>query len=69
MTDTNSPESAATAGEERALAEQSDQVPYRYDYGHGRLPFFMKLVWLGFLAFIAYYCTVYLLEALAVELG
>ena len=49
--------------------EGDDQQAYEFQYGHGRMPLFMKLVWLGFLAFSAWYIVAYLLEALNVELG
>ena len=50
-------------------AEESDQVQYQYLYGHGRMPLFMKLLWLGFLVFGAWYTTTYLLTALQGEVG
>lgn len=53
--------SAANAGD--------DQAPYEYHYGHGRMPFFMKLVWLAFLGFGAWYTVTFLLAALGAELG
>ena len=46
-----------------------DQVPAEFSYDHGRMPVFMKLVWLGFLAFAAWYTVSFLLEALGEELG
>lgn len=52
-----------------ADAEGSDQQPYAHRYGHGRMPAFMKLVWLAFLAFGAWYTVSFLLAALAGELG
>mgnify|MGYP003573906956 CR=1 FL=1 len=47
----------------------NDQVDYTFDYGDGRMPFFMKIVWLGFLVFGAWYVVRFLLEALGDELG
>jgi hypothetical protein len=61
-----------TALDEDVAATQpagDDQAAYRYDYGHGRMPFFMKIVWLGFLAFGAWYVVGFLLAALGDELG
>lgn len=49
--------------------EGSDQSAYEFQYGHGRMPFFMKLVWLAFLVFGAWYMVSFLLEALGGELG
>ncbi len=46
-----------------------DDGPHTFQYGHGRLPTFLKLVWLAFLAFGAWYVAVYLLDALGGELG
>jgi divalent metal cation (Fe/Co/Zn/Cd) transporter len=46
-----------------------DQAYYQHEYGHGRMPFFMKIVWVGFLAFATWYIVTYLLESLAQELG
>ena len=55
---------------ERSTApEGDDQQAYTFQYGHGRMPFFMKLVWLGFRGFTAWYIVTYLLEALSVDLG
>lgn len=50
-------------------AEGSDQRAPDFQYGHGRMPLFMKLVWLVFLAFGAWYMVTYLLEALGGELA
>ncbi len=61
MTPETSPDRTALAGD--------DQVPYAFDYGHGRMPFFMKLVWIVFLAFATIYTVSYLLTAVGVELG
>ncbi|GJM23053.1 MAG: hypothetical protein DHS20C15_29680 [Planctomycetota bacterium] len=55
--------------EAREQAAGDDQVPYEYEYGHGRMPFFMKLVWLAFLAFGAWYVVSFLLAALGEDLG
>jgi hypothetical protein len=62
MTETNS-------GPPDADAEGSDQLPVGHRYGHGRMPAFMKLVWLAFLAFGAWYTATFLLSALSTELG
>ncbi|HYC77606.1 MAG TPA: hypothetical protein VEI02_08265 [Planctomycetota bacterium] len=55
------PQGIETAGD--------DQRPHDFRYGHGRMPLLMKLAWLGFLAFGAWYVVVYLLAALAQEVG
>jgi hypothetical protein len=49
--------------------DDPDQKPYPFGYGHGRMPFFMKLTWLGFLAFSAWYVVTYLLAAFARDIG
>jgi len=49
--------------------EGDDQTLYPFQYGHGRMPFFMKIVWVGFLAFATWYTVTYLLEALGRDLG
>lgn len=46
-----------------------DQEPYEFAYGHGRMPLFMKIVWIGFLAFATWYLATNMLDALAAELG
>ncbi len=51
-----------------STSEQDDQQAYTFAYGHGRMPFFMKLVWLVFLVFAAWYTVRYLLEAVGDEL-
>jgi len=61
MTSPNSDDPRATEGD--------DQRAPAFQYGHGRMPLFMKLVWLAFLAFGAWYLAVYLLEALGGELA
>lgn len=55
------PQGIATAGD--------DQKPHDFSYGHGRMPFFMKAVWLAFLAFGAWYVVKYLLVALGQEMA
>ncbi len=59
--DPSDPQGIATAGD--------DQRTHDFGYGHGRMPFFLKFVWLAFLAFSAWYIVKFLLAALAVELG
>ena len=61
MTSENSPDPLAAAGD--------DDVEYPFDYGHGRMPFFMKLVWIVFLAFGTIYTVTYLLTSLGEELA
>jgi len=46
-----------------------DGGPYEFHYGHGRMPLFMKLVWLAFLVFSTWYVATHLLTALGEELG
>lgn len=65
-----SPSSSETqTSPEGGDAEGSDHTIYHHQYRHGRMPFFMKVVWLGFLAFGAWYTAVYLLTALQDEIG
>lgn len=49
--------------------EGSDQKSYPFQYGHGRMPTFMKIVWIGFLIGATYYTVAYLLTSLQTELG
>jgi len=49
--------------------ETADQVPYTFDYDHGRMPLFMKIVWVGFLIFATWYVVSFLLTSLAEEIG
>jgi len=49
--------------------DDDDQTVHTFQYGTGRMPFFMKIVWLLFLAFGAYYVVVFLLDALGSDLG
>ena len=46
-----------------------DHEPATFGYGHARMPFFMKVVWVGFLAFATWYVVVFLLDAVGQELG
>ena len=46
-----------------------DQAVATVSYGHGRMPFFMKLAWVLFIAFITYYVAVYLIPAAGEELA
>jgi hypothetical protein len=46
-----------------------DQEPYPFAYGHGRMPLFMKLVWVAAIAFMTWYVVKFLLTSLGVELG
>ena len=50
-------------------AEGDDQQSPTFQYGHGRMPAWMKLVWLAFLVFGAWYMVTYLLEALGGEMA
>ncbi len=49
--------------------EGNDQEVYPFHYGHGRLPFFMKVAWVGFIILATYYIVAFLLTALGQELG
>jgi hypothetical protein len=49
--------------------EGDDQLPHTFEYGHGRMPLFMKLAWLAFLIFGAWYLSTFLLAALGRELA
>lgn len=57
------------ATDDTSATEGSDQTHYHHQYRHGRMPFFMKVVWLAFLAFAAWYVSEYLLTALQDEIG
>jgi hypothetical protein len=57
-----------TSDDARAV-EGDDQRSPLMQYGHGRMPLFMKLVWLAFLAFGAWYLSTFLLDALGRELA
>ena len=46
-----------------------DQKEYPFGYGHGRMPLFMKVVWLAFLAFATWYVVQFLLTSVGEELG
>jgi len=47
----------------------SDQRELPFGYGHGRMPLFMKLVWLAFLAFATWYVVQFLLTSVGEEMG
>ena len=57
----NSPDPTAAAGD--------DDVEYPFEYDHGRMPLFMKLAWIAFLAFATVYIVSYLLTSLGEELA
>lgn len=57
------------AASDRAEAEGDDQRPYPFAYGHGRLPLFMKIVWIAFLAFCTWYVVSFLVDAASQELS
>jgi hypothetical protein len=46
-----------------------DQREYALGYGHGRMPLFMKVAWLLFLAFATWYVVQFLLTSVGEELG
>jgi hypothetical protein len=46
-----------------------DQEPYPFGYGHGRMPVFMKLVWVAAIAFMTWYVVRFLLTSVGAELG
>ena len=54
---------------EPATDHEGDRSPYTFQYGHGRMPFFMKIVWLAFLIFSTWYVASFLLTAVGEELG
>ena len=55
--------------EQNSTAEGDDQSVYPFSYDHGRMPFFMKIIWLGFLVFGAWYVVRFLLESLGDDIG
>lgn len=61
MTSESSPDPTALAGD--------DQAAYEFEYGHNRMPFFMKIAWIAFLAFGTWYVVSFLLTALGSDLG
>jgi hypothetical protein len=63
------PTSTDTAADTSADSPGDDQAVAEFSYGHGRMPFFMKLVWLAFLAFGSWYVVSFLLRALDAEIG
>ncbi len=46
-----------------------DQRERPFGYGHGRMPLFMKIVWLLFLAFATWYVVTFLLTSVGQEMG
>lgn len=50
-------------------AEGDDHAAYSFRYGHGRMPGFMKLLWVGFLVFITWYVVAFLIPAAYEELA
>jgi hypothetical protein len=46
-----------------------DQHEHDFTYGHGRMPLFMKIVWLLFLAFATWYVVQFLLTSVGEEMG
>ena len=71
MTSTNSAAPRAPKDQQSAdvASLADDQLPVVVSYGHGRMPWFLKIAWLAFLTFIAWYVTINLLPALGTELG
>lgn len=49
------------------LVPPTDEGAVDFSYGHGRMPFFMKIVWIAFLVFATWYTVTYLLTALGTE--
>ncbi len=62
MTEKNSTQSTAD------VAGDDDKM-YEFGYGHGRMPLFMKIVWIGFLALSTWYIVANLLPALTGDIG
>lgn len=46
-----------------------DQREHAFGYGPGRMPLFMKIAWLCFLAFATWYVVQFLLTSVGDELG
>jgi hypothetical protein len=46
-----------------------DQEEEPLSYGHGRMPLFMKIAWIAFLAFATWYVVQFLLTSVGKELG
>ncbi len=46
-----------------------DQTAYNFEYDHGRMPFFMKIIWVGFIVIATLYIVNHLLVALKADLG
>ena len=46
-----------------------DQREHGFSYGHGRMPLFMKIAWMLFLAFATWYVVEFLLTSVGKELG
>lgn len=58
--------------ETQAVAEEheaSDQNAYPFGYGPGRMPFFMKVIWVLAIVFFTYYIVTYLLTSLGEDLA
>lgn len=58
MTGSNAPQPA-----------DDDQTAFAVQYGHGRMPFFMKLAWVLFIIFITTYVAMFLIPAAGTELA
>jgi hypothetical protein len=52
-----------------AAQSGDDQREQPLGYGQGRMPLFMKLAWLMFLAFATWYVVQFLLTSVGEELG
>jgi hypothetical protein len=46
-----------------------DQREHGFGYGHGRMPLFLKIIWISFLAFATWYVVQFLLTSVGEELG
>jgi hypothetical protein len=62
-----SPASPDSPASRDSPGDDQSEVPLAY--GHGRMPLFMKLAWLAFLAFSTWYVVVFLLTSVGEELG
>ena len=71
MTGTNAPAPQPTpdAGARADGGADDDQTMVSGDYGHGRMPTFMKLAWLAAVVFMTWYVAAYLLPAAGEELS
>lgn len=58
-----------TESERPTRQDVDDHTPYGFHYGHGRMPAYLKLMWIGYLVLGTWYVTSFLLDAVAQDLG